>query len=32
LSSLRQPGNAFLSRMYAPQRRQFIPQGTIIDV
>ena len=29
LSSPRQPGHAFLSRIYARQRRQFIPQGAI---
>ena len=28
-SALRQPGHVFLSRMYAQQRRQFIPQGAI---
>ncbi len=29
LSSPRQPGHAFLSLVYARQRRQFIPQGAI---
>jgi hypothetical protein len=28
-SILRQPEHVFLSRMYAQQRRQFIPQGAI---
>jgi hypothetical protein len=31
LSSPRQPGQAFLSLVYAQQRRQFIPQGAISD-
>ena len=29
LSSPRQPGHAFLSLVYAQQRRQFIPQGAM---
>jgi hypothetical protein len=32
LSSPRQPGHAFLSLVYAQQRRQFIPQGAISAV